>query len=114
VGQVLQLALSSVNDPGAPYAVAFSGSTNAGFSVGAAGFVSLDVDPLFQLSVPFPPPALFVSTVGMLDGGGAASGIGVVLPNVPALHYQGFAAQGALVDAQGQLALTNPLVFSIP
>ncbi len=112
VNQTLTMSLSAPNQPGAPYVTAFSFTTNTGFAIGPL-FVSLDPDILFSLSVPVPTPPFFGNTFGTLDLAGNAAGIALNSPNVSSLAYRGVAAQAAFIDFSGQLALTNPLVFSI-
>ena len=94
------------------YFTAASFSTNTGFPLLSAYYVSLDIDFLFNLSFPIPDPVLFTSFQGSLTPGGTAAGIAVNIPNLPALLWKGLAVQAALVDAVGSVGLTNPLVFS--
>jgi len=112
VNQLLSLSLQSPLDPGALYQTAFSFSTNAGFP-SIAGFVALDPDILFELSLIPQPSWLFGNTVNTLDAAGVSSPIFFTIPNYPFLAYKGLAAQALLLDSAGQLVLSNPLNFTI-
>ena len=112
VNQPLTLSLQSPLDPGALYLTAFSLTTNTGFASNV-GFVALDQDFLYLLSLSAQPPWLFANTVGTLDSNGDSPPIIFSIPNLPSLAYKGLATQSVLLDSGGQLVLSNPLTFTI-
>jgi hypothetical protein len=104
--------LLTIADPMAPngfYFVALSRTSNNPFSVAGLDFC-LSPDSLFLTSL-VAPGALLGNQAGMLDGVGEAWP-GILVPNDPALAYQGFHVQGLTSDG-GSLRTTNDLSFSI-
>jgi hypothetical protein len=112
VGQTLLLSLSDPASPGVGYLCAGSITTNQGFNATPTVFCSLDMDSVFALSYPSPLTSVFSGFQGVLDGNGGA-GLSVHCPNFPPLANTPFHVQGVVLGAAGQVALTNPLSFTI-
>jgi hypothetical protein len=111
-GSPFFLSLAAPLHPGEAYAVALSGSTNTGIAIGPGLFVSLDADPIFNLTFPNPDPLTFVAFQGVLDSSGNAGGIGILIPPL-FLGCFPLHAQAAVVSAGGSLALSNELSFTV-
>lgn len=111
-GSTFQLAINAPANSGEVYALAISASTNSGLAIAPGLHMSLDVDPLFNLSFPNPDAALFVNFQGFLDLSGAATGMAINIPPlfigcVP-LHVQ-----AGMISPGGAISLTNDLHFTI-
>lgn len=117
LGSSIALTLDAPIAPDAPYFVAASLGTQAGFAV-SGGWVNLDLDPLFALSFPIPHPAVFSNFHGTLDDAGHASGIAMHLPNVPSLAHLGITLQAVVPDPRIDvdppfLLSSNPVALTI-
>lgn len=101
--------LDVTSDPsygGDVYITALSETCDVGLALGGE-HVGLDFGPLWQLTVPFPDPILFVNFQGALDGLGGANSIGVYVPQLPAGVCIPIHAQVFIARAGGGYELTN-------
>ena len=112
LGQTTSLTLTDPANPGAGYLCAASITTNQGFNATPTVFCSLDMDSVFAFSYPSPVPSVFTGFQGALNTNGTAS-LAVNCPNIPSLTYTPFHLQAAVIPPNGQVALTNPLSFTI-
>lgn len=112
IGQTLSLDLSAPGAAGNPYVAAVALTTNQGQSAGSL-FVHLDPDFLFSLSITDPANPLFNNLQGLLDGTGSATGIGLNLPNAPALQRLPLHVQALVQAAATGFQLTNTVHLTI-
>jgi hypothetical protein len=112
-GSFFTLNIAAPANPGDLYALALAGSTNFGIPTVQGPFIWLDFDLLFQLTVPPAIPA-FSTFLGALDASGAAPGLGFFIPPAPpGISCLPLHAQAAVLDASGNLFLTNGLSLTI-
>lgn len=104
-GQTTTLDISSPPDPGMPYAIYASFTTNTGFAT-SFGNVALDFDALFLLSAS-QTPGLFLNLQSTLGAGGTAMGA-ISIPNLAFLQGQNLAFQGAVISGS-TVKLTNAM-----
>lgn len=113
-GTTTTFTLACPTEPGAFYVAAASMTTNTGwFLPGGGAHVALDMDSVFALSYPLAYPGVFNGFSGNLDSSGSTSGISISVP--PGFVPPGSpgAIQAALIDALGNIKLSNALTFSI-
>lgn len=110
-GVPLQLILTAPAHPGEFYAMALSGSTNAGLALTPALFLCLDQDAIFNLTFPTPAGATFSGFQGATDASGNA--VGTIF--IPPLFLGCFPlhAQAGLIDASFNVSLSNEIHFTI-
>jgi len=115
VGQPLNMQVQAPFLPGVPYIGAASLTSDNPIPLGPFGpYTSIDPDFLFDLSFPVANPFLFSNFSGTTDTTGTASGIGMNIPNDPALTYFPLKVQMALFDPTSSLpVLTNALSLTI-
>lgn len=112
IGQPLSLDLNAPNAANNLYIAAASLTTNSGQSLPTL-FIHLDNDFLFNLSITDPTNPLFNNLQGALDPTGAASGIGINIPNLSALQDMPLHFQAVVVDNTGALQLTNAVHLTV-
>ncbi|MAG32283.1 MAG: hypothetical protein CL908_15480 [Deltaproteobacteria bacterium] len=115
LGQTLSMDVAAPLLPGAPYIGAMSLTSNNPIPLGANGpWTCIDNDLVFQLSFPAPLPGLFLNLVGTTDANGNATGIGINVPNLPALTWFPLKAHVAVLSPMTLTpTLTNGLAFTI-
>ena len=102
-----QLALGAPSLPGSPYVAAISFTTNTGIAAPGIGFIALDNDLLFQLSLANALPTASTNMQGILGMGGASAPITIFIPQVPQLACMPLHMQAAVMGASGTVFLTQ-------
>ena len=112
-GATFQMGLSAgISHGGELYAVALSFTTNTGIPI-PGGYVALDNDSLFSLSLAAD-PNLFLNFSGVLDSVGSPfQPIQILIPAVPGVLVVPIHAQAVVVGPGGALTLSNDLPIHI-
>lgn len=112
IGTTLLYQVNSPLDPNAGYICATSATTNTGIPL-AGTRTGIDADAIFALSFPNPLPGVFLNYSGVLDGLGNATGIGIALPNEPALSCLSLHTQAVVIPLGGGLPRLTNTVHSV-
>ncbi len=107
LGSWWQLALSAPGSAGMPYAAVASFTTNSGIAVPGIGFIALDNDVLFQLTLANALPGYSLNLQGVLDMQGASPPIALFIPQLPQLACMALHMQAAVLQPSGSIALSQ-------
>jgi hypothetical protein len=105
------MSLNAPANQGDVYVVAMSMSTNYGVDAAPGVHVGLDIDFLFNLTIPTPDPTLFSGFQGTIDqAGGATASIAIPPLFIGCLPLH---AQAAVITQSSTILLSNDLPITI-
>jgi hypothetical protein len=107
-GTPYSMQIIDASNPGAPYVIAASFTTDTGWTVSPGVHIALDQDALWNLSYPIANASLFTGFTGVLDATGSTTAPSIAVPNLPSLVGLPLAIQ-AVVIGTGGAVLTNTI-----